>query len=165
MLNQDISTRTQSQLGTPRSDGWHPLQSLQEEVDRLFSRYIPGRWGMSLLTGEDMSGFGALDVAETNDALDISVDVPGMTEKEIDLTLADGVLTIKGERKSEREEKKADYYRAERSFGAFQRRFTLPCEIDEAKVTAEVTKGVLKIRLPKSTRAKVTAHKIPIKSA
>jgi HSP20 family protein len=106
-----------------------------------------------------------MDISETPDALDISMDVPGMTDKDVEITLADDVLTIKGERKSEIEENKADYHRVERSFGSFLRRFELPSEVEDAKVTATVTQGVLKVHLPKNKDAKARETKIAIKSA
>lgn len=143
---------------------WHPLQSLQSDIDRLFNQFTPRFWAEQG-AGNGVSNFLAtMDVAETGDSFNVSIDVPGMTDKDIEITLSDGVLQIKGERKSEREEKKADYHLIERSFGSFNRRLQLPCDVDEANVKASVVKGVLNIQLPKSAKAKSAERKIPIKT-
>lgn len=144
---------------------WHPLQNFHEEMERLFDRYMPERLTTSLFGENELTAFAQMDVSESDKAIEVSLDVPGMSEKDIEVMLSDNELKISGERKVESEEKKKDFHRIERSYGRFERRYLLPCEVDEGKVTASVSKGVLTITLPKSAKAKANAKKIAIKGA
>lgn len=90
------------------------------------------------------------DVRETNDAFILMADVPGMTEKDLDLQLTTNRLVISGQRQMEEEQKGETHYRSERSWGSFSRTFTLPAEIDSNKVSAELKNGVLTVQLPKT---------------
>jgi HSP20 family protein len=92
-------------------------------------------------------------------------DVPGIKEKDIEVTLSDSYLTIKGKRESEHEEKGKNYHRMERSYGEFQRRVALPCEVDPAKVDAKLKDGVLSVTLQKSAKAIEHEKKIQVKAA
>lgn len=140
---------------------WHPLRQLQDEIDRMFGRYAPSRWGeLSAFGGSGLSA--DMDVAETPEAVEVTMDVPGLSESDIDVSLVDDVLTVKGERRNEREEKKKDYHVVERSFGSFQRRIAVGREIDAEKISAHVTKGVLRIVLPKLQSPRTRQHKIAI---
>ena len=103
-----------------------------------------------------------VDLTDTNDMLVVKAEIPGIEPKEIALTLQDQVLTIKGEKKHEKEEKDEHYFRAERSYGAFARSLRLPVPVDGSKVTASFKNGVLTVTLPKTPAAKGTA--IPIKA-
>lgn len=153
-----------------------PLDSLRAEVDRLFDNFAGPGFGLgrSLFNLEPFKGVGSslsvgapkVNVAETDKALEITAELPGMDEKDVEVTLADGVLTVKGEKKEEKEDKDKNYYLVERSYGSFQRSFRLPENVDEDKVSAEVNKGVLKITLAKKKPAKkaADARKIAIKS-
>jgi HSP20 family protein len=104
-----------------------------------------------------------MDLAETKDALVVKAEVPGIEPKDIQLSLKDQVLTIKGEKKQEKEEKDEHYYRMERSYGSFSRSIRLPSPVDEAKVSATFKNGLLTVTLPKTPAAKGTT--IPIKAA
>lgn len=95
-----------------------------------------------------------VNVAETDKEVKISAELPGMDEKEIDVSISDGFLTLKGEKKEEREEKEKNYYRVERSTGYFHRDIPFPCEVDADKVNAVFKKGVLTVTLPKTQKAK-----------
>lgn len=150
--------------------GEDPFEALHDDIDRLFGRYFGGTRMPSLLGPEVGSlafsqNFAQMDISESEDAIDITVDVPGMEVKDIDVTLADNILTIKGTRKTEAEEKKDDYFRVERSYGSFQRRVELPSEVNENKIDASVKKGVLRLHLPKTERAKAHEKKIAIKAS
>lgn len=141
-----------------------PFERMHDEIDRLFEDFLPQFSGAS---GAD-SGFGALasiDVGETDDALEVTADLPGMEEGDIDVTYRDGALLITGERKQESEEKKKNYYRAERAYGAFSRSVPLPCEVDENGIEAKFKKGVLTVRLPKSRTARERQRKIEIRTS
>jgi len=104
----------------------------------------------------------SLDVSETKDNIVVKVEVPGMDGKDIDISFANGVLTIKGERKQEKEEKDENYHRVERSYGAFSRSTRLPKDIQGDKIKASCKDGVLKITLPKSEEAKKKEVKIKV---
>jgi HSP20 family protein len=92
-----------------------------------------------------------IDIAESKDAINVTAELPGVEEKDVDVTLADGVLTIRGEKKSERDEQERDksWHVVERSYGSFSRTISLPFDPDPAKVEANFDKGVLRIHLPK----------------
>jgi HSP20 family protein len=103
-------------------------------------------------------------VSETDKEIKVSAELPGMDEKDIDVSLTRDSLTIKGEKKQETEDKGEDYYRMERSYGSFTRSIPLPIEVDTDKVQATFKKGVLEITLPKTARAIQETRKIPVKA-
>ena len=107
----------------------------------------------------------AVDVAESDRAYKVHAELPGIDEKNVEVKVTDGVLTIKGEKQEEKEEKKKDYYLSERSFGSFQRAFQIPNGVDLDKIEANFKKGVLTVTLPKSTEAQKAEKKITVKSA
>jgi HSP20 family protein len=152
-----------------------PFESLRREVDRLFEDFSGGVWrppfGRSLFDIGPFrrveAAFGAVpavDVTETDKSYEITVDLPGMEEKNIDVKFANGILTIKGERQDEKEEKKKDYYVQERSFGSFERSFQVPDNVDTDKIDASFKKGVLTVVLPKSAEAQKAEKKIEVKA-
>lgn len=105
-----------------------------------------------------------LDISESDKKMEITVELPGMDEKDVDVEVSDGVLTIKGEKKSEKEEKGKTFHRMERSYGSFQRSFSLPPTVDEEKIKAEFDKGVLTISLEKTATPEPAKKKIEVKS-
>ena len=104
-----------------------------------------------------------VDVKETDKAVEVHAELPGVDEKDVDVSLAEGVLTIRGEKKQEREEKEKAYYLMKRGYGAFLRQIPLPFEVDEDKVEARFDKGVLTVVLPKSPAAEARTRKIEVK--
>ena len=153
-----------------------PFESLRREVDRLFEDFAGGIWrspvGRSFFdiepawrTQSVMSAMPAVDVTETDKAYEINAELPGMDEKNIEVKVADDVLTIKGEKREEKEEKNRDYYLSERSFGSFQRSFQVPNGVDTDKIEASFKNGVLTVTLPKSTEAQKAEKKITVKAA
>lgn len=150
----------------------HPIASLRQEMDRLFDSFMSGwpGFGRWTDTAPSMSfpqpRFALspdVDFSETDGAYKISAELPGLDEKDIELTLTNNVLTLKGEKKEEREEKDKGYYLNERSYGAFQRSFRLPNDADTAKIDTTFSKGVLTVNLPKSAEAKAKTRKIEVK--
>jgi HSP20 family protein len=141
------------------------------EMDRLFDDFNSGFWRGSLF---DMAPFRraeaafrtmpAVDVAESDKADEITAELPGLDEKNIEVKLANGVLSIKGEKQEEKEEKRKDYYRRERSFGSFERSFQVPEGIDTNKIAASFKNGILSVTLPKSAEAQKQATKIEVKA-
>jgi HSP20 family protein len=153
-----------------------PLETLRREVDRLFEDFDAGFWRSpfrrSVLDIEPFwtreisrAAAPAVDIAETDKAYEISAELPGMDEKNIEVKLINGSLSIKGEKREEKEEKKKDYYLSERHFGSFERRFRVPEGVDTAKIEANFRKGVLKVTLPKTAEAQKPEKKIAIKAA
>ncbi|MGQ0676301.1 MAG: Hsp20/alpha crystallin family protein, partial [Rhodospirillales bacterium] len=98
----------------------------------------------------------------TDQAIEVTAELPGMEEKDVELVVQDDVLTIRGEKKFEKEEKNKDYHMVERQYGSFQRSFTLPDIVDREKIAAKFDKGVLNVTLPKSAKAKERTRKIQI---
>jgi len=144
----------------------HPLRSLQEEVDRLFESFGAGFPSLPRLTESFGGGVTpSVDVAETDKEVVVTAELPGIEEKDVDVTFADGVLTIKGEKKAEKEEKDKNFHRVERGYGAFSRAIGMPADVEEDKVKASFAKGVLTVTLPKKPGVKSTAKKIAIKAA
>ena len=107
----------------------------------------------------------AVDFTETDKAYEVTAELPSMDEKNIEVKLLNHTLTIKGEKRDEKEETKKDYYMHERSFGSFQRTLTVPQGVDTDKVEASFRKGILIVNLPKSAEAQKAEKKITVKAA
>lgn len=140
------------------------LWSLRHEMDRLFDDFFSGfpvGWRREPFATVWGMGAPSVDVSETDKAYEIEAELPGMDEKDIELSMSNGVLTIKGERKEEKEDK--EKHVSERRYGSFQRTFRLPETVSEDKVAAEFKKGVLKVTLPKKPEARKPVRKIAIK--
>lgn len=105
-----------------------------------------------------------VDIAETDDDVTVSADLPGLDEKDIKVTLDGDTLTLRGERKHEREEKHKNYYRSERSYGTFVRSVALPEGIDRDNVKATFKKGVLNVRIAKLPGTKTSRRHIPVEA-
>ena len=136
----------------PELTPWSPfdrLASFRDEINRLFDNDSPARES-GLFSGWTP----ALDVYDEKDRFLVSVELPGMQKEEINLSFQDGVLTVSGERKHEREGKEGETFRSERYFGKFQRSVSMPAAVDAGKVTATYKDGVLLIDLPKAEEAK-----------
>jgi len=140
------------------------MGDLQRQIDRLFDDFA-GRWPIERPGNGNGRFWPAFDMAETNDAVDVTAELPGIDLKDVDIAVAGNMLTIKGEKKTEKETKDKNYYCAERSYGAFTRSVELPFEIDAAKVEASYDKGVLKVHVGKPAGAKTEVKKIPVKAA
>lgn len=133
------------------------LSHLREEVNRLFQSPFEG------LTQAFNTWSPAVDLYEDKDNVVVKAELPGMKKEEIEVSLREGMLTISGERKIEREEGKGETYRSERFFGRFQRSVMLPSAVDEAKVNASYKDGILTITLPKSEEAKPKQIAVSVK--
>ncbi len=161
---------------TDKGSALRPFDSLRREIDRLFEDFAGGIWRSPFSRSSfeieprwrSLSTLGmmpAVDVAETDKGYEVQAELPGIDEKNVEVKISDGVLTIKGEKQEEKEEKKKDYYLSERSFGSFQRTFQIPNEVDIDKIEANFKKGVLTVTLPKSMEARKAEKKITVKSA
>ena len=145
------------------SEAANSFADLHREVDRVFRDFGRGAWP-AVFSGGNGEVVPQIDISETDDAFEVTAELPGVDEKDIDVSLSDNILTIKGEKKSEREEKEDDYHLTERSFGRFQRSFKTPDTVDEEKVQANLKDGVLHVTLPKRPDAVKAEKKIPIGS-
>ena len=131
---------------------WNPLSditTLHNRVNRLFDELMRSNDGNATTMWSP-----AADIFETQDAMVLKLEVPGVDRNNIDLQIENNVLTVRGERKFEQETKSDNYHRVERSYGTFSRSFALPVIVDQEKVTADYKDGVLKISLPKKEQAK-----------
>jgi HSP20 family protein len=145
-----------------------PFSSMRTEMDRVFDSFLGrgfGRFPAFARVEDSDAVVPSIDVRETEAELVVEAELPGMDEKDVSVTLTNGVLTLKGEKKSEREEKKDDYHLMERSYGSFQRSFQVADTIDADKVKAAFEKGVLKVTLPKRPEAVKSEKRIPIGKA
>jgi len=142
------------------------FSAMHDEMDRVFERFEHGwpRWP-TLFRREGAITVPELDVRENTNAIVVEAELPGVDEKDVSVTVANGVLTIKGEKKHEKEEKGENYYLTERSFGSFERSIRLPDTVDDAKVEAKFDKGVLKVTAAKKPEAVKAERKIEIKKA
>jgi HSP20 family protein len=139
-----------------------PFHDLQRQIDRVFSDFSRDLKPVGM--GRNGSFSPSIDVCETDKALEVTAELPGVDEKDIDVTLADDMLTIRAEKKSEKEEKdeKKNYHLVERSYGTFERRMSLPFRADPSKVDAKFEKGVLKLTVPKPAEAQAKVQKIQV---
>ncbi|MEP6959488.1 MAG: Hsp20/alpha crystallin family protein [Nitrospirota bacterium] len=143
---------------------WDPFRELEDMSDRLNRMF--SRPGLSQANGKETmivaDWVPAVDVSETDGEFQIKAEIPYVKKEDVKVTLEDGVLTIQGQRKQEKEEKGTKYHRVERTYGSFVRSFTLPDLVDEQKVKAEFKDGVLNLQLPKSEKAKPKAIEVKV---
>lgn len=166
MQIRDLIPWGRSSAAAPASPegGERAVSTLQQDINRMFDEF----W--SRVERPFGSGAGWLapfgprtDVAETDAAVEVSVELPGMDEKAIDVSLSGNTLTIRGEKKSEHEEKRPGFYMAERSYGAFHRAIPLPPGVDPDKAEAEFKRGVLHVRLPKTPESRASVKRIEVR--
>lgn len=146
-------------LWSNRIGDLEPFRSLHDRFERLFDEFgkLPAAGGAKALMAP------RVDVKETDTGFELTAELPGVDKKDIDVRVSDNVVTIKGEKKSSREEKEKDYHLIERSFGSFQRSLSLPCDVDSKRVEASLTDGVLKLVLPKAEHVEEKVKKVEIK--
>ena len=153
-----VSSRKNEERSLAQRAG-EPLSHLRNQINRVFDDFVGESW---LTPRREMAaGFWPqVDVTETDNEIKVSADIPGVEPKDIDVSVEDGMLIIKGEKKYEREEKEKGQYRMERSYGSFERAIELPAEVDESKAKAEFKKGVPRLTLPKRPGAPSRRKKI-----
>ena len=141
--------------------------TMRNEMDRLFERFEHGFPRLPAFFRHGNGGFVVpeLDVKENTESILIEAELPGVEEKDVSVSFANGTLTIKGEKKQSKEETKENYYLSERSYGAFERAIRLPDSVDDTKIEAKFDKGVLKITAAKKPEAIRAERKIEIKKA
>lgn len=147
-------------------DDRNDLFSLQRDVNQLFNEFFGGfEMVPSQRLSEQLASFSPrMDISETDKEIKVTVELPGLTEKDVDISLEDNALTIKGEKKAEQEKKTAHTYRLERSYGAFHRVIPLNNKIKAEAVEAGIKNGLLTVTLPKAEPDKPQGHKIQVKA-
>lgn len=146
----------------PRAWGVSPFAQMERMMDDLLAGFgMPANLTMPTST---MAFMPKMDVTESDKTYDISAELPGMTEKDVSVDVSGDVLTLSGEKRSEHDDKGKDVYRMERSYGRFQRQFTLPANVDVAKIGAKFSNGVLHVTLPKTAENKPESRKIAVTS-
>jgi HSP20 family protein len=169
MAKQSSETATEKRGGLIP---WRPLAEMsrwQRDMERMFGNFFTGRvhplfderWWPGSSLGPQESSLD-LDLYEDKDAIVVKAELPGMSKDDIQISITDNVLTIKGEKKKQEADEGQDYYRAERVYGSFIRTVSLPTEINPEKVQATFRNGVLEIRLPKSEQAKKKEIKVKV---
>jgi HSP20 family protein len=144
-----------------KSSSDNPIATLQREMNQVFESFwnrvgnFDWPWG---------SGMARSDMVETDGAIEVSIELPGMEMKDIEVTVNDDMLTVRGEKRIERQEEKKGYYLSERSYGAIYRTIPLPPGVDGEKAEASFKNGVLTIRLPQTPEAKAKVKHIEVKS-
>jgi HSP20 family protein len=145
--------------GVARREHADPFTALQREIDYLFNDFTRG-WPA---VGRMPELTPSMDVAETDKEIEITAELPGLEEKDVQVNVADNVLTIKGEKKAEKEEQDKNYRLFERSYGSFSRTIELPAGVNADAIKASISNGVLTVKVPKPTPAQ--ARKVEVKTA
>jgi HSP20 family protein len=167
----DVAVKQETTPPAQREGMRHPFLALRGEVNRLFDDFVDGGWRHPF--GRDPWPrlertfgmiFPVVDAAESEKEYRITAELPGMTDKDVEVALANGVLTLKGEKKEEKEEKEKDYYMSERCYGSFHRSFPLPEDVDAERVEAKLKDGVLTVLLPRTGQAQANRKTIAIKA-
>lgn len=170
----DIDVKHEKTATTPaRTEGWGPLMSLRDDIDRLFDEFGAGmwRWPLARRAGgafpamRDWVRAPVIDVVDAEGAYRLTAELPGMTPADIDVKVTDATITIRGEKTDERKEEKEDYLLSERRYGSFHRTLPLPDGVDADAIAAEFVNGVLTVTLPKTTAAKQKVRKVEVKAA
>jgi HSP20 family protein len=169
----EAATKLPTKTDAKEPAAWQPLESLRHEMERMFedlradfggspfrrSRlslepFFKREWGRGLSP--------AVDIVEKDKAYEVTAELPGMSEKDIEVKLAGGMLTIKGEKSEAKEEKTKDVHISERRYGSFRRSFAVPEDVDADKLQATVRNGVLTVTMPKSAEAQKKERKIAV---
>jgi HSP20 family protein len=168
-----VPVTKETKLKEPQPTTWHPLRSLQREINQVFDQFDRG-WRplqRSIFDFEPFARFEAIwsspavDVVDNEKSYEITAEVPGMAPENLEVKLVNGRLVVKGEKKETKEEKRGDTELSERRYGSFERSFNVPEGVDASKVEATLKAGVLTILLPKTAEAQKPAKKIEVKAA
>jgi HSP20 family protein len=180
ILMADAPVEVKRSPSQPASQGTTPAvpdvwQSFRSEMDRLFDRFS-GSFGFPSLRrmfdmGPEMRqssfnfGVPAIDMSEDEKSYKITAELPGLDAKDVDLSISGDMLVLKGEKRQESEQKDKNYHFSERAYGSFQRAFELPASVDRDKISADFSKGVLMIEMPKTAEAQRQPKKIEVRQS
>ncbi len=162
MTAKNLMTKAKGGKDLVQYEALNPFYAFRQAMDRIFDSFFHG---LEMEPFRRMPGTfnPSIDVVDGAKEIKVTVELPGMDEKDIDLSLDANSLTIKGDKREEKEEKGKNYHRTERVYGSFSRTIPLPVEIDADKAEAHFRKGVLTVTLPKTAKALKEIKKIPIK--
>lgn len=157
----------------PVERDWMSFDNLRREIDRLFNEFHPFGWRLPLQRPSfdfEFSSRGlpvnpAFDLVEKDKEYEVTAELPGIDEKDVEIKLNNHLLTVKGEKSESKEAKEKDYYLSERRYGSFQRSFQVPDGVDTDKIEATFAGGILTVRLPKTAEARSAERKISVKAA
>lgn len=174
-IERKLPVTNESQTTPPAAPRtWYPFENLRREIDRVLEDFDGGFFRGPRRSLFDFAPFGrfqstahvpAVDIAEKEASYEITVELPGIDEKNIEVSMVNGGLTVKGEKKEEKEEKNKDYHLSERRYGSFERYFAVPEGVDVDKIAASFKNGVLTVTLPKTPEARKQEKKIAVKAA
>jgi len=165
MTTKDLTPqkRKESMRFTTKHEEKHPILAFQEEMNALMDNFFRSM-NFDLFEKRPGTFSPSIDIMDTGKEVVVTAELPGVDEDNIDISITKDTLTIKGEKKAEKEEKGKDFHLVERSYGSFIRTIPLPVDVETEKVGATYKKGVLTIKLPKTEKALKETKKIPIKS-
>jgi HSP20 family protein len=162
MHNRDLAPWTRSRGIAPFARD--PFTSFRQQMERLFDDFLAPIEAPALAAGQDGGVWPSVDVDETDKAYKVTAELPGMEQKDVEVTLRDNALIISGEKRREHKEENGGRTYAERSFGRFMRSIPLDTEVDADKVQAKFKNGILAVELPKNPAAKDKTRRIEVKS-
>ena len=139
------------------------VDDLYDQMERMFDEFWSDPFGLASPRGQSLYGgsfIPRVDVSENEKQVTVKAEVPGLDENDLQLSFANGLLIISGEKRTEREEKEGRYHRMERAYGSFRRAIEVPCEVEEENISATFKKGILTVALPKSSRPEVLGKRI-----
>ena len=172
---EKVPVTTESKPTTPPTamQAWRPFEGLRREVDRLFEDFTMNPLRLPFRRPAfDIEPFWqakswiaapAVDLVEKEKAFELTAELPGLDEKNVEVKVANGVLTIKGAKQEDKEEKNKDFHMRERRFGSFERALRIPETVDADKIEASFKKGVLSVTLPKTVEAQKPVKTIEVK--
>lgn len=173
---KEASEQDNQSVAVTKMESEHPIVGLRQQMEDMFEHYFkqwpdllsrPGLgWDFGQTIGPKMFDRPlTMDMSESDNGYEISAELPGLDEGDIDISVTGDLLTIKGEKQEEREEEKKEYHLKERRYGRFHRSLKLPQDVNASKIQASFNKGVLNLELPKLGSAKKKSRKIDIKSS
>jgi HSP20 family protein len=142
----------------------NPFMELQQQMNQVFDRFFNTN-SLSPFKNRFEEKFPKVDIREKEKEIVVAAELPGMEQKDLDISISHDILTIKGEKKQEQEQKEDNYYRIERTYGAFHRDIPLPAEVETENINAVFINGVLSIHIPKKPEAQRKSKRIEIKTA
>lgn len=169
-MAQEVATKRESRMPIRREEARDPYVALRERMDRVMDEFLggldvwPSTWAVRPFEWRMGAFTPSIDIRDEDNQIKIEAELPGLADKDVEITLSEDTLIITGEKKQEEKQKEKNYYRMERSYGSFKRTIPLPVDIDRDKVEAHFKNGVLDITLPKTKEAVESTKKIPIKA-
>lgn len=160
MAVRDLIPRFASRSPVVTRESRNPIVNFHDQMNRLFDDFWRDVDGFGALSSTRSFGFPHIELSETDRELKVEAELPGMEDRDVEVLLDNGMLTLRGERKSETEDK--DRHISERYYGRFERRITLPAEVEEDKIHAAFKNGVLTVTMPKTAEAAQKVKRIPI---